>query len=168
MRSEQARGLKEHDDNQHKGVDQHAFIRKGAEHFRQEREHGCGADRACNRTHAAEHDHNQDFNGIVKIKFAGIEHADIMRIDAARDPSEKRRHHKGQQFIIGGVDAGGLRRNLILADGNHRAPVAGADKCQNRNHCEESDKKGIDNQRIFPLDIGDSGQTGRAACKIHR
>ena len=81
-----------------------------------------------------------------------------MRVDAARDAREERGDDEHADLVACDVHAGGLRRDVVLTDGDGRAAVAGA-----HDHVERGDAEHRDDERVGERGVGRDAEQALAA-----
>ena len=86
------------------------------EELRQPGQHGGTGHRAGQRAHAAEDDVGDDEDRVVQHEVLGVERPDLAGEEDTGDAGGRGADREGQQLDPGGVDAGRLRGDLVLAD----------------------------------------------------
>lgn len=71
------------------------------------------------------HDHHENFDRFHEAEGVRLEDADVGRVERARHPREERREGERHDLVVGGVDAAAFGGDLVFADREDRAPVAG-------------------------------------------
>ena len=106
----------------------HAELLEAARsHSEREREDGGRDDGAGDGAHAAEHHHHHHLDGLHEGEQRGLTSRILWTNRPPATPGEGRRDDEGAHLVARGVDAHGLGRDLVLADGEQR-PAVGADE----------------------------------------
>ena len=137
--SEDTARAEQHDQHQHDRVGQHTVGGEITHQLRQAGQECRTDDRAGQRARAADDDFREQLCRIVEVEVCGDHRGHVVGVDAAADARKERRDRKGQYLVVGHVDARGRRRNVILADGLHRAAKAAAHKQKHNRHADDHD-----------------------------
>ena len=151
--------VEDHHHDQYHRVDQHAVIVQAAQHLGQNGQQRRRNDRPAHAAHAAQNHKHQDLDRGVVIKTARRQRGKVQPVQHPGQPGEHGRDHKGQQLVVGQVDADALRGDLIVADGRDRAPGAGADQV-------EHDRDGGQHQQGADRKVGHALDAGDAHCAV--
>src|SRR5690606_17335053 len=155
--AQQPVGPQDHNQDQQRAVKHEAPLGDGrvggAQQLRQKRDDGRPEHRSEQVAQAAQHSHGEKFDGHHETDRRRVQVAEPVREQAARDAGEKRRHHERRHLHPRRLDAHGLGRDFVLADGHQRPPEPGADQAPKedvRNHDSDDDEGQVGDPRNPP------------------
>jgi len=125
---------------------------------------GCGDDRAVDVTHAAQHHHDQDLNGVVVAELGALHGIVTVAVEHTGNTGEGSRDNEGQKLIFGDVDTRGAGRDLIVSDSGNGTTVLGADEILHHGQGDQHQHKGDDEEILLVKSRGT--QTQRTAEAI--
>src|SRR5436305_13720659 len=97
-----------------------------ADHDGQQRYEECPEDRPQDGAEPADDDHRQVVDRHADLELLVVRDAEVVGIQHARHPGIERRDGECQQLVAENVDADDLGRDVVVADGDERAPDATA------------------------------------------
>ena len=159
--AQQSARAEDHHQHQHQRVDHHAVALKAAGGLGQDGQHGSGQDGAQHGAHAAQHHHDQNFDGLHKAEGGGIQHAQIAGVQAAGQACKGGGEGKGHHLIVGGLDAAAFGGDLVVADGQHGTAVAAL-------HHGVDEEAGDDHTQEYIPVVGVLGDVLQALCAVEQ
>src|SRR5581483_9810004 len=137
---EQTLRADDHEHDEQKRINHHAIFGQGAQladageirgraqALGQEGKQNGGENHAEGVAHAADDDHDDNFDAAVEIEAGGSEGEAVMTIQPAGDAGEKCADDEGGDLVASGIEADGFAGDFVVMGGEKTAAVGGVDQ----------------------------------------